>query len=84
MLELTGGCHPDALGARVYVTTTAGTQVRERLSGGSYLSSHDPRLHFGLGDATHADVEVHWPDGEISHHGDVAADQILRLEHPGL
>jgi len=32
------------------------------ISGGSYLSSNDPRPHFGLGAATTVDaIEVHWP-----------------------
>jgi hypothetical protein len=34
------------------------------LSGGSYLSSNDMRIHFGLGDATNAGTaEIHWPSG---------------------
>jgi enediyne biosynthesis protein E4 len=40
-------------------------------AGESYLSSNDPRLHFGLGSATKADVEVLWPNG-------------ARTNHPGL
>ena len=41
--------------------------IRQRgdvLSGGSYLSSNDMRIHFGLGDATTiASLEIHWPSG---------------------
>ena len=34
------------------------------LSGGSFVSSNDPRVHFGLGDADKVDaVEIHWPSG---------------------
>jgi hypothetical protein len=29
----------------------------------SYLSANDPRLHFGLGSATTADLEIVWPTG---------------------
>ena len=33
-------------------------------SGGSFASTSDPRLHFGIGQANSIDsVEVHWPDG---------------------
>jgi hypothetical protein len=41
--------------------------IRQRgdvLSGGSYLSSNDMRVHFGIGDATAiGSVEIHWPSG---------------------
>src|SRR5439155_25720926 len=54
----------DAVGARVRVKTANSTQELERTGGGSYLSSSDPRLHFGLGSATVVDhLEVDWPDG---------------------
>jgi hypothetical protein len=34
------------------------------ISGGSFESSPDPRLHFGLGNATKIDrIEIRWPDG---------------------
>jgi len=34
------------------------------LSGGSFVSNNDPRVHFGLGDAARVElVEIHWPDG---------------------
>ncbi len=36
------------------------------MSGGSYISSNDQRVHFGLGDADKVDaVEIHWPSGAI-------------------
>jgi hypothetical protein len=34
------------------------------MDSGSYISANDPRLHFGLGDATDAGTaEIHWPSG---------------------
>ena len=36
---------------------------RELVVGGSYLSSEDPRAHFGLGGAERRSVTVEWPDG---------------------
>lgn len=68
-----------AIGARVVVRYEGKTQVQEVLSGCSFLSSSDPRLHFGLGKATSADVEVRWPSGLIEHLRDVAANQLLTL-----
>src|SRR6266700_7879870 len=40
------------IGARVTLETAAGRQVREVKAGGSYLSSSDPRIHFGIGDGS--------------------------------
>jgi len=55
-----------AIGAKVTVVTAKVTQVDEVHSGGSYLSQHDLRLHFGLGPAKSIDsVEVRWPSGAI-------------------
>ena len=68
--------------ARVAVTAGGQRQVKEHQSGGSYLSSSDPRLHFGLGGATQATVEIRWPDGTLQKMEEVAADQILRLVQP--
>src|SRR5260221_11598842 len=54
----------DAIGAKVFVTTGAIRQRGDVFSGGSYASSSDPRLHFGLGTATKVDkVEIQWPSG---------------------
>jgi hypothetical protein len=46
----------------------------------SYLSSSDPRIHWGLGDVTCLDeVLIRWPSGRSQTLRDVAADQILRV-----
>ncbi len=55
---------PPVPGVRATVTLPDGTAlVRELHAGASYLSSHDPRLHFGVGDAEVVTLEVSWPDG---------------------
>ena len=79
---LVGKIHPDALGTRVEVVANGIRQVQERQSGGSYLSSHDPRLHFGLGTATSVQVEIHWPDGTHQTLEKVAANQVLKVVQP--
>ena len=68
-----------AIGARVLVRYGGKLQVQEVLSGSSFLSSNDPRLHFGLGAATTADVEVHWPSGLVETMKSVAANQLITL-----
>ncbi len=52
-----------AVGARVKITAGGRVQYGSMRAGDSYLSSNDPRLHFGVGLATDAEVEVTWPDG---------------------
>jgi hypothetical protein len=55
----------DAIGATVYLTSGGMRQRGDVMSGGSYMSSNDQRLHFGLGQATKVDeVAIHWPDGK--------------------
>jgi hypothetical protein len=52
------------VGARVTVTTGNVRQMDEVRAGGSYLSTSDPRIHFGLGSAPSFDrIEVLWPSG---------------------
>ncbi len=58
------GSPRDAVGATVYLTAGGMRQRGDVLSGGSYLSSNDMRVHFGLGAATRIDAaEIHWPSG---------------------
>jgi len=41
-------------------------QLGEVISGGSYLSQNDLRIHFGLGDHERVDkATVFWPDGRV-------------------
>ncbi|MGA9982874.1 MAG: ASPIC/UnbV domain-containing protein, partial [Acidobacteriaceae bacterium] len=45
------------------------------------LSSNDPRVHFGLGDATKVDgLEIHWPDGAVEKIGLAGVDRIFTVE----
>jgi hypothetical protein len=58
-------------------------QELDRSGGGSYLSSSDPRLHFGLGKAADVEqVEVFWPAGRYQKLEHVKVDQTLRLVEP--
>src|SRR6266850_4351496 len=54
----------EALGAKVMVSAAGRTRMGLCLRGYSYISSNDPRVHFGLGKAEKVDsIEVHWPSG---------------------
>jgi hypothetical protein len=54
------------IGARVICVLPEGRKlVDEVRSSGSYLSQSDLRVHFGLGQATEAAIEVRWPSGTV-------------------
>ena len=65
-----------ALNSRVRATAGDLVQWGEVLSGGSYLSQHDLRMHFGLGNHEHLDrAEILWPDGKKETLTNLAADR---------
>jgi len=68
-----------AIGARVLARYGDKVQAQEVLSQSSFLSSNDPRLHFGLGAAAKADIEVHWPLGAIEKYPGLAAGQLVTI-----
>jgi hypothetical protein len=73
-----GGTGP--IGTTVTVTAGGRRQRADIASGDSYLSSHDPRLHFGLGAAETVDeVDVRWPDGAHTVRRDVPARRFLTV-----
>ena len=70
----------DAYGAEVAVQAGGRRRVGWINPGYSYVSSNDPRAHFGLGSATRVEaIEVIWPDGKAESFPDAAADQVLVL-----
>jgi enediyne biosynthesis protein E4 len=60
------GANRDAIGARLTVQIGQHRLIRTIVGGGSYLSTSDPCVHFGLGDATSVDrLDVLWPSGKV-------------------
>jgi enediyne biosynthesis protein E4 len=77
--EIPGG-EAIPIGATVTLTAGGRSQRRDIASGDSYMSSHDPRLHFGLGGAeTVESIDVRWPDGTHTIRKGVAARQFLTI-----
>jgi enediyne biosynthesis protein E4 len=65
-LKLVGGPKSprDAIGAKAFLTANGMTQRDDVISGGSYISSNDLRVHFGIGKAKQMEkLEIRWPDG---------------------
>jgi len=71
------------IGARVTLETEKGRQVREVKAGDSYLSSSDPRVHFGLGTATSIKrVSVRWPSGIVQEVRNIQPGRYQTIEEP--
>ena len=66
-----------AIGARVTVRYGERVQAQEVMAQSSYLSCNDARLHFGLGAALVADIEIRWPLGRVEKFTGVSADQLV-------
>jgi len=76
-----GASPRDATGTTVFLSVGGMKQRGDVLSGGSFASSSDPRMHFGLGDATTIDaLDVHWPDGVVEKITVPAVDRIYTIE----
>jgi len=70
-----------ALNARVKAIAGDLVQTGEVLSGGSYLSQNDLRIHFGLGSKDHVDrVEILWPNGKMEVRSNLAADRSYTIK----
>ena len=68
-------------GAWVTLETKGQKLVRYCRADGSYLSSSDARVHFGLGAATKVDkVEVHWPSGKTELLTDISLDRYTKVQ----
>jgi hypothetical protein len=73
----------DAIGAEVKLTTAKSSQFATVTTAGSYLSSSDKRVHFGLGSETSAQsIEIRWPSGILQKLSDIRADQVLQIDEP--
>ncbi len=82
-LKLVGGPKSprDAIGATVYLKAGATRHREDVMSGGSYASSSDQRLHFGIGDNASIDgIEIHWPGGAVEKLNLPAVDTIYTIE----
>ncbi len=71
----------DAVGSTVYVSAGGIRQRMDVMSGGSFESSNDQRLHFGLGQASNVDgVEIHWNSGLVEHVSLPSVDRFFVIE----
>ena len=71
-----------AIGAEIRCRAAGRLQLRTVSGSMGYGSTSDLTVHFGLGDAPRAAVEIRWPSGRVQNLGDAAADQRLNLTEP--
>jgi hypothetical protein len=70
----------DGIGARLKLSVAGKVLVREVKAGSSYLGENELRVHFGLGQASHADrLEVRWPSGIVDVVEGLEANQIVTV-----
>jgi hypothetical protein len=71
-----------ALGARVELRRPDGTSLWRRVrTDGSFATSNDPRVLFGLGSsAKKVDLRVHWPDGTVGEWRNLRTDRYITLQ----
>lgn len=75
-------CYPS--GGRVVLTTSKGQRIIPIVSGGSYLSSNDPRLLIGLKEeAGPIDLEVHWSPGKVTRYKNLSINRNWTLSETG-
>jgi hypothetical protein len=73
-------CNRLALNARVRAKAGDLVQLGEVISGGSYLSQSDLRIHFGLADHQRVDkADILWPDGKVETLTNLAADRFYTV-----
>jgi hypothetical protein len=72
----------DGIGTRIKLTGASGlVQYNHVTTAGSYASSNDPRVHFGLGtDTVIKEIELRWPSGIVQVLHNVKADQVLTVK----
>jgi hypothetical protein len=68
----------DGFGAKVMVNGQSGYAQ----SAGSYLSASDKRLHFGLGTAKEARLEIRWPSGQVQKLEHIPVDRVITVREP--
>jgi len=74
--------NPDAIGARITYQATDLTRSRTKVGGGSFLSSHDPRIVLGIGKRPKLDwLEIKWPQpsGATERFTDLPIDRYITI-----
>ena len=83
VIRLKGRFNSWGIGAKVTLETKAGTQVRQLTPIRGYMASHEPVVHFGLGDQKQiSKLTVHWPSGHEQSFENIEANHRLTIVEP--
>ena len=83
VIRLKGRNNSWGIGAKVTVETSSSTQVRQLTPIRGYMASHEPVVHFGLGDQQQIKkLTVHWPSGHDQSFENIDANQRLTIVEP--
>ena len=82
-LQLEGKTISDATGALVTIRMPESQVMKYVASGGSYLSSHDRRVHAGVGTAATVQVEIRWPDWTVQDLGTLRTNRRYKVVQGG-
>jgi hypothetical protein len=74
----------DGVGATLHLTAQSGAEQYAIVStGGSYLSTSDKRVHFGLGEnKLVASLDIDWPSGKKQHLTNIPVNRIMTVTEP--
>jgi hypothetical protein len=78
-IHLVGKDHACVVGSKAVFTANGQRLTRFAKGGGSYMSSSDPRLLFGLGQEKSGRLSVTWPDGTEQSFDGLVADRYYRV-----
>ena len=69
-----------AIGSRVVAKYGGKVQAQAVMAQSSFYSVNDRRLHFGLGQSTHADLEIHWTNGLVERFAGIERNQLVTIK----
>ncbi|WP_242617875.1 CRTAC1 family protein [Edaphobacter modestus] len=69
-----------AIGSRVIARYGGKQQAQAVMGQTSFYSVNDRRLHFGLGQSTRVDLEIHWTNGLIERFSNVESNQLITIK----
>ena len=78
-----GFTNRNGIGAKIFVTGSGKTQLREQNGGYHRWAQNHQRVHFGLGGSATVNIRVEWPSGIVDQYNNVASNRIYKVNEAG-